>query len=567
VLKYSKEIAGLPSHLSIHAGGIIISEKPVTWFGATSLPPKGYPTTQFSMMEAEDVGLYKFDILSQRGLGKIRDSLEIIAGNQPDNPPSDVHDVKRFMKDERVNDLLRQARAIGCFYVESPAMRMLMVKLQTNNYLELVAASSIIRPGVAQSGMMREYIIRHREPEKRKDAHPVLLEIMPDTYGVMVYQEDVIKVAHHFAGLNLAESDILRRGMSGKFRTRNEFQQVRERFYGNCLAKGYSLPDINSVWNQIESFAGFSFSKGHSASYAVESYQTLYLKAYYPLEYMVATINNYGGYYRTEIYVHELRKLGGIVESPCINRGREATTIHGKVVYLGFQHVNGIELKTISAIIRERETNGVFTDFDNLVRRVPIPLEQLLLIIRAGGMRCFGIAKRALLWQAHFFHSGSKQQAGIPQLFAEPSKTFELPELKETAKEQAFEQIELLDFPLCSPFELLYEGFEFLPHCKARDLDRYVNREILTYGYLVALKDTETQVKKEAMLFTTFLDMDGDFLDTVSFPAIAVRFPFSGGGVYEIRGKVTREYDFNTIEISSVKKISYCEDPRYVDEK
>ena len=123
---------------------------------------------------------------------------------------------------------------MGCFYVESPAMRMLMIKLQVDTYLGLVAASSIIRPGVAQSGMMREYILRHRFPEKRKDAPPVLLEIMPDTYGVMVYQEDVIKVAHHFAGLSLAEADVLRRGMSGKFRSRNEFNRVRDSFFQNC---------------------------------------------------------------------------------------------------------------------------------------------------------------------------------------------------------------------------------------------------------------------------------------------------------------------------------------------
>ncbi len=121
---------------------------------------------------------------------------------------------------ERIKKILRGAQAVGCFYVESPAMRMLMRKLQVDDYLGLVAASSVIRPGVARSGMMRAYIERHRFPERREDAHPILLEIMPETYGVMVYQEDVIKVAHRFAGLDLGEADVLRRGMSGKFRSR-----------------------------------------------------------------------------------------------------------------------------------------------------------------------------------------------------------------------------------------------------------------------------------------------------------------------------------------------------------
>jgi DNA polymerase-3 subunit alpha len=244
VLRYSTYIHGLPSHLSVHAGGIVISEKPITWFSATFLPPKGYPTTQVSMLEAEDVGLYKFDVLSQRGLGKIYDALEMAKEQNPEEPPHDIHDIAFFKQDERIKKLLRRALAMGCFYVESPAMRMLLIKLQVDTYLGLVAASSIIRPGVSQSGMMREYILRHRFPEKRKDAHPVLLDIMPDTYGVMVYQEDVIKVAHHFAGLTLAEADVLRRGMSGKFRSRAEFEKVRERFFSNCQKRGHPFRGI-----------------------------------------------------------------------------------------------------------------------------------------------------------------------------------------------------------------------------------------------------------------------------------------------------------------------------------
>ena len=162
ILQYSKLIHGFPSHLSIHAGGVIISEKPIHYYTATSFPPKGFPITQFDMVIAEDAGLYKFDILSQRGLGKIKDSLEIIRNNNPGDPLVDIHDVKRFKEDPRVKHLLKTARAIGCFYVESPAMRMLLKKLEVDHYLGLVAASSIIRPGVARSGMMREYILRFR---------------------------------------------------------------------------------------------------------------------------------------------------------------------------------------------------------------------------------------------------------------------------------------------------------------------------------------------------------------------------------------------------------------------
>ncbi len=283
IIRYSKLIHGFPSHLSVHSSGIIISEEPITAYSATIMPPKGYPTTQFSMLEAEDVGLFKFDILSQRGLGKIKDALEIIKENK--NITVDIHNVEPLYADEKIKDLLRIGKTIGCFYVESPAMRMLLAKLRADDYLRLVAASSIIRPGVAKSGMMREYIVRFRDKKLRDAARaqlPELYDLLRETYGVMVYQEDVIKVAHLFADLTLAEADYLRRGMSWKFKQRNEFEAVKNKFYANCLEKGHAFELVEKIWTQIESFGNFAFSKGHSASYAVESYQAMFLKAYYP---------------------------------------------------------------------------------------------------------------------------------------------------------------------------------------------------------------------------------------------------------------------------------------------
>ena len=143
--------------------------------------------------------------------------------------------------------------------------------------------------------MMNEYILRHHDPQRVKEkAHPALLNIMPDTYGVMVYQEDVIKVAHLFAGLSLAEADILRRAMSGKSRSKAEFMALERRYFEGCAERKHPLSVAQEVWKQIESFAGYAFAKGHSASYAIESYQSLYLRVYYPLEYMTAVLNNGG---------------------------------------------------------------------------------------------------------------------------------------------------------------------------------------------------------------------------------------------------------------------------------
>lgn len=561
VLKYSSLIAELPSHLSVHAGGIVISEKPIHWFSATFLTSKGFPTTHYSMLEAEDVGLYKFDILSQRGLGKIKDCLDIIRYNQPHNPPCDIHQVHLFKEDDRVNRLLREAKATGCFYIESPGMRMLMTKLQTNGYLELVAASSIIRPGVAQSGMMREYIIRHRDPVHRKHTHPKMLELMPDTYGVMVYQEDVIKVANRFAGLSLAESDILRRGMSGKFRSRDEFRIVRDRFFKNCRENNYPEQLTKDVWQQIESFAGFAFSKGHSASYAVESYQSLYLKAYYPIEYMVATINNFGGFYRTELYVHEARMLGADIQPPCINFGQYETTVSGRNIVLGLQHILGLEQHFITQILDERKLGGLFSSLNDLLHRVPIPLEQLLLLIRSGALQSFGTSRKKLLWNAHLSFAGKQDKVKSAQLFFEEPKSYALPELEEHPLEKAFDEMELLGFPLQSPFSLLQEPLpEKVP--SASDLAGMIGREITTFGYHIHTKRTSTK-SGDTMLFGTFLDCNGFYLDTVHFPDSAAAFPFRGSGVYEIRGLVTSEFDFHVIEVSYLRKIAFVPDPRY----
>ena len=296
VIKYGTLIQGFPNYVSVHSCGILILDKPIHYFSATDMPPKGFATVQFDMIIAEDIGIFKFDILGQRGLAKIKDTLEIIKYNKPEAPPIDITEVEKFKTDPKVNAMLKEGKATGAYYVESPAMRGLMQKLQTQDYLGLVAASSIIRPGVSSSGMKQEFIKRQRHPELRKEGHPILLDIMPETYGIMVYQEDVLKVAHQFAGLTLGEADVLRRGMSGKFRSRAEFIAVEEKFIANCRARGYDDNLTFEVWNQIKSFAGYAFAKGHSASYAVVSYQSLYAKGYYLLELMVVVLNNGGGF-------------------------------------------------------------------------------------------------------------------------------------------------------------------------------------------------------------------------------------------------------------------------------
>lgn len=560
VITYGKRINGFPNYLGIHASGIIISEKPIHYYTPTFMPPKGFPTTQFDMVIAEDIGLYKFDVLSQRGLGKIKDAVAIVRYNRPELPPIDIHDIQRFKKDERIKYLLKNAKAIGCFYVESPAMRMLLRKLRVDNYLGLVAASSVIRPGVAKSGMMREYILRYRFPEKRKEAHPVMLDIMPETYGVMVYQEDVIKVAHYFGGLTLGEADMLRRGMSGKFRSREEFLKVKDRFFENCRKSGKDENLTKEVWRQTESFAGYAFAKGHSASYAVESYQSLFLKAYFPLEYMVATINNGGGFYRTEFYVHEARMHGAKILPPCINTSNNEAIIQGNNIYLGFAFLHSLESNTIKTFLKERSSDGAFSSLDDFIDRIPISMEQISILIKANAFRFTGHNKRELLWEAHMKINKVKFEDPRLLLFKAEKVDYKTPDLPNTRMEDAFDEMELLGYPLCNPFELLLEHSAF--QLRAKDLVLFTGKEVVIEGYLVTTKRTSTANKK-TMYFGNFLDRDGDFIDTVHFPPVAAKYKFRGRGVYRIWGKVMEEFDCISIEVSKMERLPIIEDPRY----
>lgn len=563
VLKYGELIQNFPNHLSVHAAGILILNEPAHCFSATDMPPKGFPTVQFDMVIAEDVGIFKFDILSQRGLAKIKDALELVRKNRPDEPPVDISRVEEFKKDEKINALLSSGKAIGAYYVESPAMRGLLRKLQVKDYLGLVAASSVIRPGVAGAGMKNEYIRRHREPERRKDAHPILAEIMPETYGIMVYQEDVLKVAHQFAGLELGEADVLRRGMSGKFRSRDEFKAVEMKFISNCQARGYPDTLTHEVWEQIASFAGYAFAKGHSASYAVESYQSMYLKCYYPLEFMVAVLNNGGGFYSTEHYIHETRMCGGIVHPPCINWSEEASNLHGHDVYLGFGYLKSLETLVIHRILKERDINGPFLSLDDFLNRVTISLEQLTLLIRVGAFSFTGQQKAVLMWRGILRLNGQKRASAHPTLFKQQHKHYQLPKLQHSWLEDAYDEMELLGFPLHDYFELVDE--ELQCQSMAEAMPSNLNKEVLIYGILVNTRMYRTSQRKE-MRFSTFTDLKGEYFDVVHFPQVVDKYPIRGRGVYACRGKVTEEFGHCSIDATNTRKLPLKPDPRSPEE-
>lgn len=552
ILAIAERLRDFPRQRSIHAGGVLITESPITDYTALDLPPKGFSTTQYDMYSAEKVGLIKIDILSQRGIAHIRDAVEMVEHNR--GICIDIHQINALKQDELIRRQLLRAETCGCFYIESPAMRGLLRKLRCADYKTLVAASSIIRPGVARSGMMREYINRFHHPETVDYKHPLLKELLAETYGVMIYQEDVLKVGHYFAGLDLAEADVLRRMMGHKMRDKSEFEEVTKRFFDNCKAKGYPDDLVRELWRQIESFSGYSFSKAHSASYAVESYQSLYLKSHYPLEFQVAVINNFGGFYQTWFYFNEARRMGAKIHLPCVNRSSYLTSLNGRTIFMGFVHLQGIEQQFVERFIAEREAHGPFTNLDNFIARVPFSLEQLVLLIRGGAFNFTKKTKAELLWQAHLNKSeGKKEQPET--LFKLENQYFEFPNFSIDTLQNAYDEIELYGFPVSLTwFDLLKTKFR--GELMACQMLHFVGCHYRMLGKLVTVKYVRT-CKGETMALATFVDATGEAFDTVHFPKVLKTWPFQGDGVYLLLGKVTEEFGQPSLEVEKMERLGY----------
>ncbi len=550
IMYINSMMKNMPNQRSIHAGGILISEEPITYYTALDLPPKGMPTVQWDMYD-------KYDILSQRGIGHIREAVKLVLENKKERV--DIHDFKSFKEDPKLNAQLRAGTPIGCFYIESPAMRQLLKKLQCEDYLTLVAASSIIRPGVASSGMMKMYIQSYHNPKEVKYLHPVMEQELKDTFGVMVYQEDVIKICHHYAGLDMADADILRRGMSGKYRAKIEFDKLVQRFFDCAKAIGRDELTTKEVWRQVSSFAGYSFSKAHSASFAVESYQSLYLKTYFPMEFMVAVLNNYGGFYQRWVYVNALQQTGAIVHLPCVNNSDSAVNIRANEAYLGFIGVQGLENRLIELIPAERKVNGNYSGLEDLIKRTYLTLEQSLILIRIGALRFTGRSKKELLWDVHNYLGNKTKIVAGKELFHMPSKSYTLPDLDSHLLEDAYQELEILGFPISlNMFDLLKTAYR--GDVCAKNLEQYEGKTIKMVGNFVCDKTVHT-IKNTKMWFGTFIDQHGDFFDTTHFPNGNPVYPFRGKGCYLISGKVVLDFGVPSIEVLKFAKLPIMDNP------
>jgi error-prone DNA polymerase len=287
ILSLATKLDGYPRNMSVHCGGVVIAPDRIDRHVPVEPAPKGVRIIQWEKDQAEDAGLVKIDLLGNRSLAVIRDALAAVKENYGVAIDYAAWDPT---EDPETQEIIRRGETVGVFYVESPAMRQLQQKCGRGDFDHLVIHSSIIRP--AANKYIREYVRRLRGGAYQP-LHPIMDEVLGETYGIMVYQEDVSRIAMAMAGFSAVDADLLRKILSKK-RAGKKLEDYREMFYAGALARGVSRPVVDEVWEMVLSFAGYSFCKPHSASYALVSYKSAWLRAHYPAEFLAAVLSNQG---------------------------------------------------------------------------------------------------------------------------------------------------------------------------------------------------------------------------------------------------------------------------------
>ncbi|MEN8194037.1 MAG: hypothetical protein ABFS12_14530 [Bacteroidota bacterium] len=464
----------------------------------------------------------------------------------------DIFDYDMLFNDRETKKLIREGNTIGCFYIESPGMRSLLKRLDCDTFEMLTAASSVIRPGVAESGMMREFIERHKKPELRKYLVPEMKEHLGETYGVMIYQEDVIKVAHHVAGLTLEESDLLRRAMSGKMRSHKAMESLSNKFFSSCEEKGYSKKIALELWRQIESFAGYAFNKAHSASFALVSFQVAYLKTHYPAEFMASVLSNRGGYYSAAVYIQESKRMGLQVLLPDVNRSEYEYYGVNNIVRIGLMAIKNLSQNSMDKIVKERKKNGKYVSLPDFLVRTKLAYEETALLIKCGAMDSLAETRPTLMRLLDIYLSHRKLlDENSSDLFE--FESYKLEEEIKTNVQYSIAEICRIEYETLGymvtrhPLEFFDKVLKRKDIIKSAAMNNYNGRTIKMAGWFMASKRIKTK-KGEIMKFLSLEDLTGTF-EAVIFPDTYRIFAEKtlSMGPYLLEGKVDMEDGHNLI--------------------
>jgi DNA polymerase-3 subunit alpha/error-prone DNA polymerase len=552
ILQFAQRIIGTPRYMSVHPGGVIITPRPIEEYVPVERAPKGVPIIQWEKDAAEDAGLVKIDLLGNRSLGVIRDALANLRNN---GIPFD--ELRWEPEDDlATQEALAQGRTMGCFYIESPAMRLLQQKSRVGDFEHLVIHSSIIRP--AANEFIQEYIRRlhggHWDP-----IHPFLAEVLAETFGIMVYQEDVSRAAVVIAGFSHAEADTLRKVLTKKDRE-YQLRDFQQRFCSGARQRGVPDEKINEIWDMMMSFNGYSFCKPHSASYARVSFQAAFLKVHHPAEFIAAVISNQGGFYGTFAYVSEARRMGLTMLPPDINASSVRWTGQGQSVRVGLLSVKGLGADTRERIVAQRRQQS-YNSLGDFLQRVRPAEDEARALINCGALDALnpGGNRAALLWELAGWLKSKRPKARTPSLFNRSGVNGHcrppvLPD--EDERERLRREFSVLGF-LCDrhPMELFADRLQHRPTVKAINLSHFIGQRVRLAGWLITGKVVSTR-NGEPMEFLTFED-ETDIVETTFFPQTYRRFChiIDRNRPYLLTGKVEADWGATTLTVDRVETV------------
>jgi DNA-directed DNA polymerase III PolC len=393
IFRDATALLGKPDHLSIHPGGVVIAPGRLTDLAPTQMAAKGVVITQFDLETIERLGLVKIDLLGIRGLTVLGDVSQAIleSADSPVTSANPLDVLEAIPQDDPATaDLLQNGRTIGCFQIESPGMRATLKEIKAQSVDDLMVALALYRPGPLTGGLKDAFVRRHRGLEPSSQLHPALTPLLEDTYGVILYQEQVLRIAHELAGLSLADSDLLRRAMS-HFDPGGQMQTLKEKFIAGALARN-AVPEAvaERIWELMAAFSGYGFPKAHAASYAVIGWRAAWCKTHYPELFMAAVLANWGGYYPQRVYLTEARRLGLALRPPDVEHALPEFSVGyvegAPVLFMGLNQVRELTRKTMGRILRNRPFRSL-TDFLARVDPQPVEAENLA---RAGALEGFG---------------------------------------------------------------------------------------------------------------------------------------------------------------------------------
>ena len=545
ILKESDKIIGSFRYSSVHPGGVVIVPDEIQKYVPVLKAPKGVQIVEWEKDQVEDSGLLKIDILGNRSLSVVRDTIKHInlnyEGLDSDNKYFNYHSIQPI-GDNKTTEMMKSGKTMGVFYIESPATRQLLLKSGVVNFEHVVIYSSIIRPA---ANKYTNIMLARIHGEKWNLIHPDL-DFLEESYGIMVYEEQVSMAVMKMAGLKYSEAEVLRK-MMGRDSMHHQIESWRKFFITRSSRRGYSEDVIRNVWEMISSFVGYSFCKPHSASYAMLSFTCAYLKAHFPSEFLGAVISNKGGFYSSYAYMSEARRFGIKIIKPDINKSHYEWRGHKNKLIMGLMSIQKLKKKAVHTILDERNA-GYFESLNDFLVRINLDLSDAMALTNAGcfdTLECnsnhqeiaYRVAGYYLQNRNHHFLSGKPFKNKI-----QDEDSFRL-------------ELESFGYPVSSHPISRYRHILSARIKYAKDISYYCGKSIYLMGLCITRKESITR-SSQPMEFLTLED-ETDIYECVLFPNAFKEFGdlLQWEKLFIIRGVVEESFGVYSIAIEKMASI------------